>query len=136
MGLGCARVLLTGQHPRQFAHALGPVEEHDVARGEARTAVRPGIGVLDHANVAVGIRRHLGQVRHDDHLYVAGQHRQPSADFDGGAGFTASDVVLLDGAERVRELARMLAGQEDSNTAQAHAEELLDDAQQAVAALR
>ena len=52
-----------------------------------------------------------------------------------GAGFTASDVVLLDEAERVRELARMLAGQEDSSTAQAHAEELLGDAQQMVSSL-
>ncbi|HEV7167012.1 MAG TPA: DNA repair protein RecN [Micrococcaceae bacterium] len=45
-----------------------------------------------------------------------------------GAGFTSSDVTLLDDGERVRELARMLAGQEDSSTAQAHAQELLDDA--------
>ena len=43
-------------------------------------------------------------------------------------GFTSSDVQLLDEAERVRELARMLAGQEDSESAQAHAQELLDDA--------
>ncbi|WP_445154695.1 DNA repair protein RecN [Arthrobacter sp. Hor0625] len=49
---------------------------------------------------------------------------------DGGTatGFTSSDVQLLDEAERVRELARMLAGQEDSESAQAHAQELLDDA--------
>ncbi|HYH77470.1 MAG TPA: DNA repair protein RecN, partial [Arthrobacter sp.] len=49
---------------------------------------------------------------------------------DGGTatGFTSSDVRLLDGPERVKELARMLAGQEDSESAQAHAQELLDDA--------
>ncbi|SFU09550.1 DNA repair protein RecN [Arthrobacter sp. ov118] len=49
---------------------------------------------------------------------------------DGGTatGFTSSDVQLLDEAERVRELARMLAGQEDSDSARAHAQELLDDA--------
>jgi DNA repair protein RecN (Recombination protein N) len=34
-------------------------------------------------------------------------------------------VVRLDDVERVRELARMLGGVEDSGTAQAHAEELL-----------
>jgi DNA repair protein RecN (Recombination protein N) len=45
-----------------------------------------------------------------------------------GDGFTSSDVRLLDDAGRVRELARMLAGQEDSATARAHAEELLQDA--------
>ncbi|MDQ4500697.1 DNA repair protein RecN [Sinomonas sp. ASV322] len=46
----------------------------------------------------------------------------------GVAGFTSSDVSLLGNDERVVELARMLAGQEDSASAQAHAQELLDDA--------
>ncbi len=45
-----------------------------------------------------------------------------------GDGVTASDVEVLPEAERVRELARMLAGQEESASAQAHAEELLADA--------
>ncbi|MGJ9404003.1 DNA repair protein RecN [Arthrobacter sp. KK5.5] len=86
-------------------------------------------------HVQVIVVTHLPQVAAyaDRHIRVI---KNSDAGADGGAGFTASDVVLLDGAERVRELARMLAGQEDSNTAQAHAEELLDDAQQAVAALR
>jgi len=43
-------------------------------------------------------------------------------------GFTSSDVRALGDTERVRELARMLAGQEDSANAQAHAQELLDEA--------
>ncbi|WP_407566519.1 DNA repair protein RecN [Streptomyces sp. 184] len=38
---------------------------------------------------------------------------------------TRSGVTVLDGEARVRELSRMLAGQEDSQTARAHAEELL-----------
>ncbi|MCZ7430517.1 DNA repair protein RecN [Streptomyces sp. WMMC1477] len=38
---------------------------------------------------------------------------------------TRSGVQRLDGEERVRELSRMLAGQEDSELARAHAEELL-----------
>ncbi|MEI5099786.1 DNA repair protein RecN [Streptomyces sp. PmtG] len=38
---------------------------------------------------------------------------------------TRSGVQVLEGEERVRELSRMLAGQEDSETARAHAEELL-----------
>ncbi|WP_138443067.1 DNA repair protein RecN [Sinomonas susongensis] len=46
----------------------------------------------------------------------------------GVAGFTSSDVALLAEDERVVELARMLAGQEDSASARAHAQELLDDA--------
>ncbi|MFH8587843.1 DNA repair protein RecN [Streptomyces kasugaensis] len=41
---------------------------------------------------------------------------------------TSSGVTVLEGEERVRELSRMLAGQEDSETARAHAEELLETA--------
>jgi DNA repair protein RecN (Recombination protein N) len=42
---------------------------------------------------------------------------------------TRSGVVALDDAGRLRELSRMLAGQEESATAEAHARELLDAAQ-------
>lgn len=42
---------------------------------------------------------------------------------------TTSGVTALDDAERVRELARMLAGQEESQHAAAHAQELLDIAE-------
>jgi DNA repair protein RecN (Recombination protein N) len=38
---------------------------------------------------------------------------------------SATTVVRLDDAERLRELSRMLAGQEDSAAALAHAEELI-----------
>ncbi|MBO1332030.1 DNA repair protein RecN [Streptomyces sp. VRA16 Mangrove soil] len=41
---------------------------------------------------------------------------------------TRSGVTVLEGEDRVRELSRMLAGQEDSETARAHAEELLEAA--------
>ncbi len=41
---------------------------------------------------------------------------------------TESGVSVLDDAGRVRELARMLAGQEDSSSARAHAQELVDTA--------
>jgi DNA repair protein RecN (Recombination protein N) len=39
---------------------------------------------------------------------------------------TTSDLAVLDGEDRVRELSRMLAGLEDSDTAVAHAQELLE----------
>jgi len=39
---------------------------------------------------------------------------------------TTSDVTTLDESERVVELSRMLAGQDDSDSAQAHARELLE----------
>jgi DNA repair protein RecN (Recombination protein N) len=41
---------------------------------------------------------------------------------------TRSGVKTLRGEDRVRELSRMLAGQEDSELARAHAEELLEAA--------
>ena len=47
---------------------------------------------------------------------------------------TSSGLTVLDDAGRVRELSRMLAGLEDSDTALAHAEELLAAAQEARAA--
>jgi DNA repair protein RecN (Recombination protein N) len=42
---------------------------------------------------------------------------------------TTSGLTVLDDAGRVRELSRMLAGLEDSETALAHAQELLATAQ-------
>jgi DNA repair protein RecN (Recombination protein N) len=62
---------------------------------------------------------HLPQVAaFADHHFVV------TKDDDGTV--TSSSVVRLDEHSRVDELARMLAGQEDSATAQAHARELLD----------
>jgi len=45
---------------------------------------------------------------------------------DGGDVVTDSDVRAVEGEDRVRELARMLSGQEDSDAARAHAAELLE----------
>jgi DNA repair protein RecN (Recombination protein N) len=63
---------------------------------------------------------HLPQVAAyaDAHIVV------DKADSD-GALVTRSDVRVLDGADRVRELARMLAGLDGSELGRAHAEELL-----------
>jgi DNA repair protein RecN (Recombination protein N) len=47
---------------------------------------------------------------------------------------TTSGLSVLDEEGRVRELSRMLAGLEESETAMAHAQELLDVAQKARAA--
>ncbi|GAB3248202.1 DNA repair protein RecN [Arthrobacter pigmenti] len=76
-------------------------------------------------HVQVIVVTHLPQVAAfaDQHITVI---KTPGKNDDGGV--TASDVRLLDDAERVKELARMLAGQEDSSSAQAHAQELLEDA--------
>jgi DNA repair protein RecN (Recombination protein N) len=44
---------------------------------------------------------------------------------------TTSGLSVLDEGERIRELSRMLAGQEESDTALAHARELLESAREA-----
>ena len=64
---------------------------------------------------------HLPQVAAfaDRHVALAKSH-------DGRV--TTSDLTVLDDDGRVRELSRMLAGLEDSETARAHAQELLDTA--------
>ena len=78
-----------------------------------------------HAQVLVVT--HLPQVAAfaDQHVVVHKSH-------DGLV--TTSGLVALDAGGRVRELSRMLAGLEDSETALAHAEELLATAQDARAA--
>jgi DNA repair protein RecN (Recombination protein N) len=73
---------------------------------------------------------HLPQVAAyaDRHLVVVKSDGGPA----GGGTVTSSGVTSLDHAGRVRELSRMLAGQEDSDTARAHAEELLAEARASV----
>ncbi|MGA7206447.1 MAG: DNA repair protein RecN [Specibacter sp.] len=77
-------------------------------------------------HVQVLVVTHLPQVAAfaDQHILVT----KSSVSKTSGGGITTSNVKLLNDEERVRELARMLAGQEDSATAQAHAKELLADA--------
>jgi DNA repair protein RecN (Recombination protein N) len=80
-------------------------------------------------HVQVLVVTHLPQVAAfaDQHIRVTKTSVRGS-DGATATGFTSSDVRLLDASERIKELARMLAGQEDSESAQAHAKELLDDA--------
>lgn len=80
-------------------------------------------------HVQVLVVTHLPQVAAfaDQHIRVT-KTSVRGKDGKTSTGFTSSDVQLLDEEERVRELARMLAGQEDSESARAHAQELLDDA--------
>lgn len=76
-------------------------------------------------HVQVLVVTHLPQVAAfaDQHILVT-----KSSVSKNSGGTTTSNVKLLTYGERVVELARMLAGQEDSATAQAHAKELLAQA--------
>lgn len=80
-------------------------------------------------HVQVLVVTHLPQVAAfaDQHIRVTKTSVRGS-DGATATGFTSSDVQLLDASDRIKELARMLAGQEDSESAQAHAKELLEDA--------
>ncbi|WP_312856670.1 DNA repair protein RecN [Phytoactinopolyspora halotolerans] len=80
----------------------------EVGRRLAALAQHAQVLVVTHLpQVAAFADRHLTVVKSDD------------------GSVTSSDVQTLDDNARVRELSRMLAGQEDSASAQAHAEELL-----------
>lgn len=106
-------------------------------------AHRPGTFVFDEVDAGVGgkaavevgrrlaalardsqvlVVTHLAQVAAfaDQHLVVTKSHA------DGVDVVTESDVRSVAGADRVRELARMLSGQEDSEVARSHAAELLE----------
>ncbi len=91
--------------------------------GKAAVEVGRRLALLArHAQVLVVT--HLPQV-----AAFADQHVVVVKSSDGSV--TSSGLTSLDEAGRVRELSRMLAGMEDSDTAHAHAEELLAAAQEA-----
>jgi DNA repair protein RecN (Recombination protein N) len=99
-------------------------------------------GVGGKAAVEVG-RRLAMLARHAQVLVVthlpqvaafADQHHVVVKSSDGSV--TTSGLTALDDEARVKELSRMLAGLEDSDTAIAHAQELLDTAQEARSAAR
>jgi DNA repair protein RecN (Recombination protein N) len=96
--------------------------------------------VFDEVDAGVGgasaleIGRRLDALAHTSQVIVvthlaqvaafANNHLRVVKDTDGQV--TTSSVVVLEGEERVRELARMLGGMADSQTALSHARELLE----------
>lgn len=77
-------------------------------------------------NNQVIVVTHLPQVAAfaDTHLVVAKDVR---------SGAVSSEVTALGEEERVEELARMMAGLDDSESGRAHAQDLLDQARRAFA---
>jgi DNA repair protein RecN (Recombination protein N) len=94
--------------------------------------VDAGVG----GRAALGIGRRLSRLGRNSQVLVVTHLAQVAAFADRHlvvvksreGDVTESGVRLLDDQERVRELARMLGGIDDSETAQAHAEELLETA--------
>ena len=105
-------------------------------------AVRPVTFVFDEVDAGVGGRaavevgRRLAQLAENAQVVVvthlaqvaafAHQHLVVARQSGASDAVTESDVVPVAGTERVRELARMLSGQEDSTAARTHAAELLE----------
>ncbi|HEY3438137.1 MAG TPA: DNA repair protein RecN [Actinotalea sp.] len=106
-------------HPPTFVF-----DEVDAGVG-GKAAVEVGRRLAELGRQAqVVVVTHLAQVAAfaDHHLVVTKSHDAASA----ADVVTQSDVRLVEGPERVTELARMLSGQEDSATALEHAAELLE----------
>ena len=88
---------------------VGGAAAIEVGRRLAKLAKNAQVIVVTHlAQVAAFADRHLTVVKTSD------------------AGFTSSDVRVLDDSARAEELARMLSGLSDSETARTHASELRD----------
>ncbi|MCG7285909.1 DNA repair protein RecN [Cellulomonas sp. ACRRI] len=86
--------------------------------GRAATEVGRRLAALARGSQVLVVT-HLAQV-----AAFADRHLVVTKSRDGAV--TASDVAEVAGEDRVRELARMLSGQEESGTARAHAAELLE----------
>jgi DNA repair protein RecN (Recombination protein N) len=92
--------------------------------------VDAGVG----GQAALGIGRRLARLARNSQVLVVTHLPQVAAFADhhlmvrksGKGQITSSGVHRLDDQERVRELARMLGGVQESDSAQAHAEELLE----------
>ena len=97
--------------------------------------VDAGVG----GEAAVEIGRRLARLAHDAQVLVVTHLPQVAAYADrhvvveksSDGTVTSSGLTVLDDEQRERELSRMLAGLADSDTALAHARELLDVAQPA-----
>ena len=122
-------VLLTGQHAGELANTLVPRDQSHVRLGDhidpvgGRAAIEVGRRLSELAQGSqVLVVTHLAQVAAfaDHHLVVT------KSTADGVDVVTESDVRLVTLDQRVRELARMLSGQEDSDAARTHAAELLE----------
>ncbi|GEK18592.1 DNA repair protein RecN [Cellulomonas persica] len=115
----------------------------EVALAEGAGTDRPGTFVFDEVDAGVGgkaaveVGRRLASLARDSQVLVVTHLAQVAAFADhhlvvtksshnGVDVVTASDVTSVTDEARVRELARMLSGQEDSDAARAHAAELLE----------
>ncbi|GAA4286307.1 DNA repair protein RecN [Georgenia daeguensis] len=109
------------------------------AEPESRTFVFDEVDAGVGGKAAVEVGRRLARLAHGAQVVVvthlaqvaafADRHLVVSKHTPGSDGaITATDVTSVEGEDRLRELARMLSGQEESETALRHAAELLERA--------
>ncbi len=133
-----ARPLGKGASGGELSRVMLALEVALATSGGAGDA--PGTFVFDEVDAGVGGRsaievgRRLAELGHGGQVLVVTHLAQVAAFADthlvvsksaADGLVTATNLTEVTGPDRVRELARMLAGQEDSSAAQAHAAELL-----------
>ncbi len=136
-----ARALGKGASGGELSRVMLAIEVALATAPGARDA-RPGTFVFDEVDAGVGGRaaievgRRLAELARESQVIVvthlaqvaafASRHLVVTKSQAGGVDVvTASDVRAVDGEDRVRELARMLSGQDESSAARTHAAELL-----------
>jgi DNA repair protein RecN (Recombination protein N) len=136
-----ARPLGRGASGGELSRVMLAIEV-TLATSSDRSADAPGTFVFDEVDAGVGgraaveIGRRLAELARGAQVLVVTHLAQVAAfadrhlvvtksTADGVDVVTESDVRAVDGDERVRELARMLSGSEDSQAARTHAAELL-----------
>ncbi|GEL93348.1 DNA repair protein RecN [Cellulomonas composti] len=136
-----ARPLAKGASGGELSRVMLALEV-SLATAPGARALRPGTFVFDEVDAGVGGRaavevgRRLAELATDAQVIVVTHLAQVAAfahrhlvvtksHADGSDLVTASDVRAVEGEDRVRELARMLSGQDDSAAARTHAAELL-----------
>ncbi|WP_341360694.1 DNA repair protein RecN [Georgenia sp. M64] len=139
-----ARPLGQGASGGELSRVMLAIEVALATAAPAADATDPRTFVFDEVDAGVGGRaavevgRRLALLARSSQVVVvthlaqvaafADRHLVVSKDTAGAAVVTATDVSRVEGPDRVRELARMLSGQEDSETALRHAAELLERA--------
>lgn len=136
------RPLARGASGGELSRLMLAIEVVLADRGSVPTMVFDEVDAGIGGRAAVEVGRRLARLA--EHVQViavthlpqvaafAAHHFRVLKDDDGSV--TKSSVVRLDDTARVDELARMLAGQEDSASARAHARELLDLARSSISA--
>ncbi len=136
---GEARPLHKGASGGELSRVMLALEVSLAATGSVPTFVFDEVDAGVGGAAAVEVGRRLAQLAKSAQVLVVTHLPQVAAYADrhvlveksSDGSVTSSGLTVLDDEERERELSRMLAGLADSDTALAHARELLDVAQPA-----